>query len=450
VLFTGDKGRPANSKRLINLIQDSMERKKITFDSFIRGVILGVIIIGILMLLKRLSSVLLPFFIAWLIAYLVYPLVTFFQYKLKLRNRIVSIFCALLTLLIVGAGAFYLLVPPMIQECGRVQTLLVQYFSHGTYNSNVPTSLSDFLRDNIDVKFITELFNKENLLDALKEAVPRLWSLLSDSVDLLFSVFTIFIILLYVIFILLDYESIAEGWTHLVPMKYRSFVVGILNDVKVGMNRYFRGQAFVALCVGILFSIGFLIIDFPLAIGLGLFIGALNMVPYLQIIGLVPTIILAILKASDTGENFWIIIASAMAVFIVVQTIQDGFIVPRVMGKITGLNPAIILLSLSIWGSLMGMLGMIIALPLTTLMLCLQLLANLHTDGCASAKTEVEKHKVGLVGCEHFPERVLRIGCSYNLCLGHLAMQESFCAFEFEQHVLHYDNFKLFHISFFI
>ena len=131
-----------------------MERKKITFDSFIRGVILGVIIIGILMLLKRLSSVLLPFFIAWLIAYLVYPLVTFFQYKLKLRNRIVSIFCALLTLLIVGAGAFYLLVPPMIQECGRVQTLLVQYFSHGTYNSNVPTSLSDFLRDNIDVKSI--------------------------------------------------------------------------------------------------------------------------------------------------------------------------------------------------------------------------------------------------------------------------------------------------------
>lgn len=346
-----------------------MERKKITFDSFIRGVILGIILIGLLMLLKRLSSVLLPFFIAWLIAYLIYPLVTFFQYKLKLKNRVVSIFCALLTLLIIGAGAFYLLVPPMIQEFGRVQTLLIQYFSHGTYNSNVPTSLSEFLRDNIDVKFLTELFNKENLLDALKEAVPRLWSLLSDSIDLLFSVFTLFLILLYIIFILLDYESIAEGWTHLVPVKYRSFAVGILNDIKVGMNRYFRGQAFVALCVGILFSIGFLIIDFPLAIGLGLFIGALNMVPYLQIIGFVPTIILAILKASDTGGNFWLIIASAMAVFIIVQAIQDGFIVPRVMGKITGLNPAIILLSLSIWGSLMGMLGMIIALPLTTLML---------------------------------------------------------------------------------
>ena len=346
-----------------------MERKKITFDSFIRGAILGLIIIGILMLLKRLSSVLLPFFIAWLIAYLIYPLVTFFQYKLKLKYRIISIFCALFTLLIVCGTAFYLLVPPMIQEFGRVQDLLIEYFSGGSYNSNVPKTLSEFLRENIDSDFITRLFKEESLLDAIKEGVPRLWALLSESINLLFSFFTFFIILLYIVFILLDYESISEGWTHLIPQKYRPFVVELLNDVKDGMNKYFRGQAFVALCVGILFSIGFLIIDFPLAIGLGLFIGALNMVPYLQIIGFVPTIILAILKASDTGGNFWIIIASATAVFAVVQAIQDGIIVPRVMGKITGLNPAIILLSLSIWGSLMGMLGMIIALPLTTLMI---------------------------------------------------------------------------------
>lgn len=346
-----------------------MERKKITFDSFIRGVILGAIIIGILMLFQRLSGVLLPFFIAWLVAYLIYPLVTFFQYKLKLKNRIVSIFCALFSLLVIGSVAFYLLVPPMIQEFGRVKDLLIEYFSSGAHSSNVPKTLSEFLRENIDAQFLTQLFREENLLNAIKETVPRLWSLLSESMNLLFSFFTFFIILLYIVFILLDYESISEGWTHLVPQKYRPFVVGVLNDVKDGMNRYFRGQAFVALCVGILFSIGFLIIDFPLAIGLGLFIGALNLVPYLQIIGFIPTVILAILKAADTGDNFWIILASAVAVFAIVQAIQDGFIVPRIMGKITGLNPAIILLSLSIWGSLMGMLGMIIALPLTTLML---------------------------------------------------------------------------------
>lgn len=346
-----------------------MERKKITFDSFIRAVILGAIIIGILMLLKRLSGVLLPFFLAWLIAYLIYPLVSFFQYKLRLKNRIASIFCALFTLTIIGGAAFYLLVPPMIQEFLRVKDLLIEYFSTTHTASNVPTTLSEFIRQNVDMHILEQMFSQENILDALKVTVPKLWALVSESINLLFGFFTVFLILLYIVFILLDYESISQGWTHLMPKKYRHTVTGILNDVKDGMNRYFRGQALVALCVGILFSIGFLIIDFPLAIGLGLFIGALNMVPYLQIIGFVPTIMLAILKAADTGDNFWIIIASATAVFIVVQIIQDGYLVPRIMGKITGLNPAIILLSLSVWGSLMGMLGMIIALPLTTLML---------------------------------------------------------------------------------
>lgn len=346
-----------------------MERKKITFDSFIRAVILGAIIIGVLMLLKRLSGVLLPFFLAWLIAYLIYPLVSFFQHKLRLKNRIISIFCALFTLSVIGSVAFYLLVPPMIQEFLRVKDLLIEYFSTTHTASNVPTTLSEFIRQNIDLHILEQMFSQENILDALKVTVPKLWSLISESINLLFGFFTVFLILLYIVFILLDYESISEGWAHLMPKKYRKTVTGILNDVKDGMNRYFRGQALVALCVGILFSIGFLIIDFPLAIGLGLFIGALNMVPYLQIIGFVPTIMLAILKAADTGDNFWIIIASAAAVFIIVQIIQDGYLVPRIMGKITGLNPAIILLSLSIWGSLMGMLGMIIALPLTTLML---------------------------------------------------------------------------------
>ena len=65
-----------------------MERKKITFDSFIRGSIGCVLVVGILMLVERLSGVLLPFFIAWLIAYMIYPLVKFFQYKLRLKSRI--------------------------------------------------------------------------------------------------------------------------------------------------------------------------------------------------------------------------------------------------------------------------------------------------------------------------------------------------------------------------
>lgn len=345
-----------------------MKRKKITFDSFIRGSIGCVIIIGILMLIERLSGVLLPFFIAWLIAYLVYPLVKFFQYRLKLKNRLLSIFCALFIITLTGVAIFYLLIPPMISEMGRMNKLLVSYLSHGG-GANIPHTLSEFIHEYIDLAAINQMLSEENILATIKTTLPKMWAILAESINILFSIFASFIILLYVIFILLDYEAIAEGWLHLLPNKYRHFASHLVYDIQNGMNKYFRGQALVALCVGILFSIGFLIIDFPMAIALGLFIGALNMVPYLQIIGFFPTLILAILKAADTGDNFWVVIAGALAVFTIVQIIQDTLLVPKIMGKITGLNPAIILLSLSIWGSLMGMLGMIIALPLTTLML---------------------------------------------------------------------------------
>lgn len=345
--------------------------KKITFDSFIRTMFGLAIAIGILLFIDKLSGVLLPFFIAWLIAYLIYPMVKFFQYRLRLRSRILAIACTLLTLLIAGSLFAYLMVPPMIAEFVKVKDLLITFFTSGIQSNsgNVPNSLTEFIKENVDFNLLNNLLSHENIMNFLKTAVPKIWVIFSESISFIFSIFASVIILLYIVFILLDYETIATGWIRMIPRKYRSFSRSLLKDMEDGMNKYFRGQALVALCVGILFCIGFLIIDFPLAIGLGLFIGALNLVPYLQIVGFIPTIMLAILKAADTGQNFWVITISVVAVFVIVQVIQDGFIVPKIMGRITGLNPAIILLSLSIWGSLMGILGLIIALPLTSLIL---------------------------------------------------------------------------------
>ena len=344
-----------------------MLEKRITFDSFIRGILSGGIILGILYLVNYLSGALLPFFIAWLIAYMIYPTVTFVQYKLKVKNRVASIILVLLALVIILTLAIVLLVPPFIQEFSKLKELLSDYFIVGSQKAAIPGTLENLIKENI--LEIKDSLEEVDITQAMKSILPKAWSLLSQSVSLIFSIFTAFIVLLYMFFILLDYESIANGWIGLVPKKYRETTNRIVTDVKDGMNRYFRGQAVVAFSVGILFSIGFLIIDFPLAIGFGLFIGLLNMVPYLQLIALVPTILLALLKSADTGENFWWILCCALLVFCIVQVIQDGFIVPKIMGKITGLNPAIILLSLSVWGALMGIVGMIIALPCTSIIL---------------------------------------------------------------------------------
>jgi predicted PurR-regulated permease PerM len=135
------------------------------------------------------------------------------------------------------------------------------------------------------------------------------------------------------------------------------------------MNKYFRGQALIAFFVGILFAIGFSIIKLPMGIIFGLLVGAMNMVPYLQTVGMIPGIMLAAIKAAEYDQNFLLVVISVLAVFAIVQVIEEVFLTPKIMGDATGLNPAIILLSLSIWGSLFGVVGMILALPMTTLII---------------------------------------------------------------------------------
>jgi predicted PurR-regulated permease PerM len=345
------------------------ERTRFTFDNVIRGILWALVITGVVMLLNRLSSVLVPFFLAWLIAYLLFPLVKFFQYRCKMKYRILGILSAFIVVGLVLTGVFMLMIPPMVEESMRVKDLLVEYLTTNETVSNIPRMVQEYVRDHLSAEQIQAIVTQDGFLDGIKATVPKLWDVITQSISIVSSIFTLTMVILYTLFILLDYEDICSGWPNLLPERSRGFTLQLVGDVQDGMNKYFRGQALVALCVGVLFSIGFLIIDFPIAVGLGMFIGLLNMVPYLQLIGFIPAILLAIVKAADTGQSFWLIMLMVLVVFAVVQIIQDTFLTPKIMGHVTGLNSAIILLSLSIWGSLLGILGMIIALPLTTLLI---------------------------------------------------------------------------------
>ncbi|MBP5339541.1 MAG: AI-2E family transporter [Prevotella sp.] len=344
-----------------------MQRETITFDRFVRGLIGIVMLAGLVWLLSRLSGVLTPFFVAWLLAYLLFPMVKFFQYRCHLRFRIVGILCTFTVVGLVLWGGFMLIVPPFIDEGVKVKDLMLAYAENNTMLSSIPSALQQFIHDHLNVEQMKAIVTQEGFISEMKSLAPRLWDFITQSVNMVWGLFSLTMILLYTLFILIDYEEISEGWLRFLPLRWRGFAQQLVSDVTTGMNCYFRSQALVALLVGVLFSIGFLIIGFPLAIGLGLFIGLLNMVPYLQTVGLLPTILLAIVKSADTGQNFWVVLLMALVVFAVVQVIQDTILVPRIMGKTTGLYPAIILLSLSVWGSLLGILGMVIALPLTTL-----------------------------------------------------------------------------------
>lgn len=339
----------------------------ITFDRLARwGLVAGGLVITFLVL-DYLSAVLLPFFIAWLFAYLLYPLVKFIQYRLRVRIRAVSIVLAMIVCIAVLGGVIWLIIPPMIEQFGKFTTLATRYLHHVTHISNFPEAIQWWINENSAE--IEKYLRSDNFSAALKETAPQLFSVLSETMSVMVSIIASCITLLYMFFILLDYEYLSENWVKIFPKRAWPFWRELMKDVENALNNYIRGQGLVALTMGILFCIGFTIIGFPMAIGLGILIGIMDMVPYLHTFALIPTAFLAAMKAADTGQSYWVVLASAVAVFCIVQVIIDAIVTPKVMKDKLGLNPAVLLLSLSVWGALLGFIGLIIALPATTIVM---------------------------------------------------------------------------------
>ncbi len=343
--------------------------KPFTFDRVIRMIIGLTVLLLLFLLLKRLSNVLLPFIIAWLLAYMLDPIVRFFQYKLKLRNRLISV---VLTILFAGGvltGLGFIIVPLVSSEIAKLYEITSTY----SKSLNIDTFLPVAWQNEISKYFLSidvnTLLQNESVMDFLKKVAPQVWDILNGSLSLLLGLTVVIIIFLYMFFILLEYERVTDGMINIIPPKYRPLITEIIFDMEQGMNRYFRGQALVAFIVGVLCAIGFSIINLPMAVLFGLLIGVLTLVPYLKVVALVPGMLLGFLQSVETGQNYGTILLSIAVVFFIVQAIEDIAISPIIMGKVTGLNPAVILLALSIWGSLMGVLGLIIALPLTTLII---------------------------------------------------------------------------------
>lgn len=344
-----------------------MGQKEITFDKFIRWTGIILLIVFVLYALNYLSAVLIPFFVAWVFAYLLYPVVKIIENKLHVRIRALSIILTFIVVIAVLTLLVYLLIPPMIEQFGKLYDILSRWLHHTTHTNNITAWISDRFLENQEA--IQNFLKSRDFTDAIKTAAPKLFNFVSQTASIVLSIVASMITLLYTFFILLDYEYLTTNWIRIFPKKNRPFWRVLAKDVERELNNYIRGQGTVAFCMGVMFCVGFTIMDFPMAISLGIIIGILDLVPYLHTFALIPTAFLAMLKAADTGQNFWLIFGMAVGLFAVVQVITDMVVTPKIMGKAMGLNPAILLLSLSVWGALLGFIGLIVALPLTTLII---------------------------------------------------------------------------------
>lgn len=350
--------------------KDTVESNASVFsrETIIRSVITIAVLVALYLLVRRLSGVLLPFLISFVVAYMLAPIVNFFQHKCRLKNRVLSVVVTILLVIGLLTGAVAAVVPAISKQATSLSQSVKTYVSQWDGNEYFSPEVNERMEEIIQSIDIKTLINSEEVQQGIKKVIPILGDWISSGVNAIMGLAVAFICILYIIFLLIDYEKISTNWHKYIPNRFRDSIVMLISDLDRNMNAYFRGQALVASIVGILFAIGFQIIGLPMGIGIGLFIGVLNLVPYLQALGIPPCIILGLIQSAETGRPVWVVMLCVAAVFIIVQTIQDMVLVPTIMGNVTGMGPAWILLSLSVWGSLLGFVGMIIALPVTTLL----------------------------------------------------------------------------------
>ncbi|WP_147819872.1 AI-2E family transporter [Salidesulfovibrio onnuriiensis] len=346
-----------------------------TFDRVVRLALAAALLWAGVSLAGYLSEALLPFAAALVLAYMINPLVELTQKLIKSRPAAV-----VLTLLLVTAalvGLIWVLVPVIASELSHMGSTLSELVNNSALAQKaadrLPPDLWQAIRDlakNEDVRrFFSETGLSEMLQAGAKKALPGMWKIISGTANILLALAGLVVVGLYLSFILLDFGKFRDNWQEYIPGKYRQTVVDFFEEFTTAMNRYFRTQALIALIMGVLFSLGFSLIGLPLAVVLGMFTGLLNLVPYLQIAGLIPAFALAGVDAVIHGHSLWYGFALVGGVFAVAQLTQDAVLVPRLQGKAMGLSPWLILLSLSVWGQLLGFLGLIIALPMTVLCL---------------------------------------------------------------------------------
>jgi predicted PurR-regulated permease PerM len=330
---------------------------------------------GTVWLLRELSSVLAPLVTAVLLAYLLDPVVQ--AVDSKLHRRALSVFgvvlgAGLLTFLFVAA-----VVPSLANEAAHGADLaraLVQGDSplRQRLGAALPAGLHDATRQLLSDpelhRWITENTEVRGaLIAAAKKLAPQMWGMVSGALALLGLASTGLLVLVYLVFLLLDFRAFRASWPTYVPTAYRAAAVLLVADFNRSLARYFRGQFLIASIVGILFCIGFSVIGLRMGLLLGLLIGAMNMVPYLQIAAIPPALLAATLTALDSGRSVWGMWLATLVVFVVVQVVQDVVVTPRVMGHATGLPPVVILFCVFFWGQLLGFVGVLLAIPLTCL-----------------------------------------------------------------------------------
>ncbi|MFH1509396.1 MAG: AI-2E family transporter [bacterium] len=314
----------------------------VSYQTFFKAII--IILIGAFLFMIR--DIILILFVAAVLSAALTPSVEWLHRKIKFP-RSVSVLVIYFSFLLIVSLITIALIPTIVDEARNLASSLPSYLSdvvgniEVSQNQGIVDSISDFLST-----VSSQLGNvSQSFFGGISQFFGGVFSL---------------IMILVITFYLLIREKGIQKFASMIPNKHEVYINDLLGRIQNRIGDWFRGQMLLALAVGILIYIGLLSLGVKFALILALFAGIMEIVPYVgPIISAIPAIFLGF------TDNPWLALA-VLALFIIVQQLENNILVPKIMSKAVGLDPIIVIIVVLIGSKLAGVLGMILSVPIAT------------------------------------------------------------------------------------
>jgi predicted PurR-regulated permease PerM len=326
------------------------QRKDLTINISTSTIVKVLMVLVVISLIYLLKDVIILLIIAVVLASALNPWVGALQRR-KVPRILSTIFIYLIFL-----GVFVLiivlLIPPITKEIGDIA---------GNFPSYYNRVVNDFQRFREFSAQQTLLNNLESTLKSLQSNIGQTAAgAFSALVGVFGGLFSFVVILVITFYILLEENAMKQFIRSVTPLKYQPYVFQLVNRSQERLQMWLKGQLILCLIIGVFSYVGLLILGVKYSLVLGLWAGLTEFIPYIgPLLGGIPAVFIAI----TTGS----ILKGLLVViwYFVIQQMENHLLVPKVMQKTVGLNPLIVIIVMLIGGKLAGIVGVILAIPIT-------------------------------------------------------------------------------------
>lgn len=317
-----------------------------TIDISTRSIIKIILILVGLYAAYYIRDILVLLFVVVLLAVALEPLIA------KLSSwripRIISILAVYLFLFLVVGLAIYLILPPLVGQLGDLA-------------NNIPSYVGR-LRD---VQLSEGTLATQKILDSAAQGLRNLSGGVFSAVATVFGgIFSMLTVLTLTFYLLLDEGGMRRALIETLPLRQREKTADMFHKIGIKLGSWLRGQLSLMLIVGFATGVGLGILGVPYALALGLLAGLLELIP---VIGPIIAGLAAVMIAFASGALVWQLIA-VVALFVLVQQLENQILVPKIMNKAIGVSPIVIIVAILIGGKILGLGGAILAIPIVTVL----------------------------------------------------------------------------------